>query len=86
MKKLFYIALVVIVLLVVGYVAKQKFAAPEPEVVVVEEEITVTAPATVEDVANEVIGDGEVIDEEVAEDVVESNPEDTADEGETFVD
>ena len=86
MKKLFYIALVVIVLLVVGYVAKQKFAASEPEVVVVEVEIAVTAPATAEDVANEVLGDGEVVDEEVAEDVVESNPEDTADEGETFVD
>ncbi|MBR2033719.1 MAG: hypothetical protein IKA03_03495 [Alphaproteobacteria bacterium] len=86
MKKLFYIALVVIVLLVIGYVAKQKFATTEPEVVVVEEEIAVISPATAEDVANEVIGDGEVVDEEVAEDVVESNPEDTADEGETFVD
>lgn len=86
MKKLFYIALVIVVLLGIGYVAKQKFAASEPEVVVVEEEIAVAAPETAEEVANEVIGDGEVVDEEIVEEVVESNPEDTADEGETFVD
>ncbi len=86
MKKLIYIILVIAILLTIGFLIKKEVATSEPELVVVEETIT----------TNEVIGDGEVIEETaetateqidaVVEDVVETNPEETADEGETFVD
>ncbi|MBE6449026.1 MAG: hypothetical protein E7018_07025 [Alphaproteobacteria bacterium] len=86
MKKLIYIILVIAILLTIGFLVKKEVATSEPELVVVEETIT----------TNEVIGDGEVIEETaetateqvdaVVEDVVETNPEETADEGETFVD
>ena len=86
MKKLIYIILVIAILLTIGFLVKKEVATSEPELVVVEETIT----------TNKVIGDGEVIEETaetateqvdaVVEDVVETNPEETADEGETFVD
>ena len=86
MKKLIYIILVIAILLTIGFLVKKEVTTSEPELVVVEETIT----------TNEVIGDGEVIEETaetateqidaVVEDVVETNPEETADEGETFVD
>ena len=76
MKKLFYIVLVIVVLLVIGQLVKQEVSAPAPEdeIVVVEEGI----------IGDEVLNDGEVVEEE-AEDVVESNPEETADEDETII-
>ena len=74
MKKLFYITLTVVILLVIGYVVKQRFATPELEVIV-EEEVAITMSDSTEETTDEVI----------AEEVVETNPEETADEGETFV-
>lgn len=76
MKKLFYIVLIIVVLLVIGQFVKQEIStpAPEDEIVIVEEGI----------VQDEVLSDGEVVEEE-AEDVIESNPEETADEDETIV-
>ena len=75
MKKIFYIVLVIFALLIIGQFVKQETATPIQEEVVVVEEGTI---------ANDVIGDGEVVEEE-AEEVVETNPEATADEDETVV-
>ncbi len=76
MKKLFYIVLVIVILLVIGQFVKQETAAPVPD-----EEIVVVEEGVIHD---EVLNDGEVIEED-AEDVVESNPETTADEDETII-
>ena len=76
MKKLFYIVLVIVILLVIGQFVKQETAAPVPD-----EEIVVFEEGVIHD---EVLNDGEVIEED-AEDVVESNPETTADEDETII-
>lgn len=76
MKKLFYIVLVIVILLVIGQFVKQETAAPMPD-----EEIVVVEEGVIHD---EVLNDGEVIEED-AEDVVESNPETTADEDETII-
>lgn len=73
MKKLIYVILTTLLLLVAGYLANQHFAT-EPEIVVIEEEISVSSDAETP------------VEEITGEDVVETNPEDTADEGETFVD
>lgn len=76
MKKIFYIVLTIVVLLVIGRLVKQEMTTPQPEeeIVVVEEGIH----------HNDVIGDGEIIDEE-AENVIETNPEETANEDETII-
>ena len=87
MKKFLYIVLLLAVLVAIAYVLKNNqtpATAPEP----VAEEVV----ATVNDAEDMVV----VVDEEpagdeteaevVAEDVVEENPEETADEGETIVD
>ncbi len=76
MKKLFYIILVVAVLVALGLFAKQYINNQEPAIVVVEEEILPSMPeenAEIEAIENEAI------------DVVETNPEETANEGETDV-
>ncbi len=75
MKKIFYIVLVIVALLIIGQFVKQEVATPATEEVVVVEEGTI---------ANDVVSDGEVVEEE-AEDVVETNPEATSDEDETVV-
>lgn len=95
MKKLFYIVLVVVVLMVISKLVKND--APvindEPAAVVIEENVTAQVlPATgadgevliAEPVNPDAIGDGEVVEEE-AEEVVEENPAATADEDETII-
>ncbi|MBE6444710.1 MAG: hypothetical protein E7019_01435 [Alphaproteobacteria bacterium] len=82
MKKLVYIIAALVIIALVGYFINQNNATTEPELVVVEEEVSIT-PENINDVANSVAN--EVVESE-AEDVVETNPEETADEGETFVD
>ena len=82
MKKLVYIIGILIIIALVGYFVKQNNTTPEPEIVVVEEEVTVT-PENISDAANNVANE---IEETDVEEVVETNPEETADEGETFVD
>ena len=77
MKKLFYIIITAVILVALGFFTKQYLANNEAEIIVVEEEIL---PLESED-------SFETEDTEPeAEDVVETNPEETADEGETFVD
>ena len=76
MKKLFYIILVIAILSALGFFAKQYLANQEPELVVVEEEILPPMPEEnieIEAIENEAI------------DVVETNPEETADEDETEI-
>ena len=93
MKKLFYIVLVIVVLLVIAQFVKQESAAPVPaeDVAVVVEEGSV-APDTMGDgevveeatSSPDMMGDGQVVEEE-AEEVIEVNPEETAGEDETVV-
>lgn len=78
MKKLFYIVLVIVVLLVIAQFVKQESAAPVPAEDVAEVVVEESS------VAPDMMGDGQVVEEE-AEDVVEVNPEETADEDETIV-
>ena len=82
MKKLAYIIGILTIIALVGYFVKQNNTTPEPEIVVVEEEVTVT-PENISDAANNVANEAEATD---TEEVIETNPEETADEGETFVD
>ena len=74
MKKLFYVVLVIVVLLVIGRFVKNEFDAPEPQTEVIEiddqaanDEISAAVSETINPDA---IGDGEVIDENI----VEANP------------
>lgn len=94
MKKVFYIVLVIVILLVIGQIIrKNQTPAAEPEVVTVEENIAVEnidenadgAVAVEEDEV--VVVDHEPAAEgtEVDENVVETNPEATAGEDETIV-
>lgn len=91
MKKIVYIILVLAILVGLAYLLKTTVKAPaQDEAVVVEQEVS----ADVADAQEVVAGEAEVVvvDEEpaseeaeaVAEDVVEENPEATADEGETI--
>ncbi len=95
MKKLFYIVLVIVVLLVISKLVKNE--APvineEPAAVVIDENVTAQMlPETdsngealvAEPVNPDAIGDGEVVEEE-AEEVIEENPSATADEDETII-
>lgn len=83
MKKLFYIALVIVLLLVIGKLAKQDASVKNVPAATVETSADINA--VVADPLNpDVIGDGEVIDEE-AEEVEETNPDETADEDETII-
>lgn len=94
MKKFLYVILVLVVLLGLAYVLKGQKSSVEntQEAVAVEEEATVDNGAVVEEEV--VVVDEEPVAEEnatveteaVDENVVEENPEDTADEGETVVD
>lgn len=84
MKKLFYIALIVVVLMVIAKLVKKDNVetAPVAETIAVEEAI----PANVAE--NEAIANtegAEAAEEIVAEEVIEENPEETADEDETIV-
>ena len=82
MKKIFYIVLVIVVLLVIGRLIKQDTTTADEGVTV--EETIVDENALSASANPDAIGDGEVVEEE-AEDVVEVNPEQTADEDETIV-
>lgn len=93
MKKLFYIVLVIVVLLVISKFVKNEAPVPaaEPEAAVVEE--TVATPdetageidAVVAEPANiDNLNDGEVVEEGAVE-VEEANPAATAEEDETIV-
>ncbi len=82
MKKIFYIVLVIVVLLVIGRLIKQDATTADEGVTV--EETIVDENALSASTNPDAIGDGEVVEEE-AEDVVEVNPEQTADEDETIV-
>ena len=95
MKKLFYIVLVIVVLLIISKLVKNEAPAinDEPAAVVIDENVTAQVlPQTdsngevlvTEPVNPDAIGDGEVVEEE-AEEVVEENPSATADEDETIV-
>lgn len=91
--------MVVAILFVLGFVAKQYLSNQEPEIVVVEEEVLPPIPeesVEIEAIENEAIDVIETNPEETAdegeteievndEEIVESNPEATADEGETVV-
>lgn len=83
MKKLFYIALVIVLLLVIGKLVKQDASLKNVPAAAVETSAEINA--VVADPLNpDVIGDGEVIDDE-AEEVEETNPDETADEDETII-
>lgn len=95
MKKFLYIVLLLAVLIAIAYVLKNnQTTATAPETVAeevtkdVSEEVVATANEAEENVVvvdEEPTSDG-TADEVVAEDVVEENPEATADEGETVID
>mgnify|MGYP000767518730 CR=1 FL=1 len=88
MKKLFYIVLVIVVLLVIARLVKNEApAVAEPEAVAVEETVAVPGDiageidAVVAEPANpDALSDGEVVEE-----VEEVNPGETADEDETII-
>lgn len=83
MKKLFYIALVIVLLLVIGKLVKQDSSLKNVPAAAVETSADINA--VVADPLNpDVIGDGEVVDDE-AEEVEETNPDETADEDETII-
>lgn len=94
MKKVFYIVLVIVILLVIGQIIrKNQTPAVEPEVVTVEENIAVE---NIDENADGAVAveEGKVVvvdhepaaeDTEVDENVVETNPEATAGEDETIV-
>ena len=90
MKKLFYIILVIVILLVISRFVKNEAPAPVEPVVVVEETVEEIANAPISDAeiaepANpDALGDGEVIEVE-SEEVEETNPAETADEDETII-
>ncbi len=83
MKKIFYIVLVIVILLVIGRFVKQENSAPVADENTVVEETIVDENAISAAANPDAIGDGEVVEE--AEEVVEVNPEETADEDETIV-
>lgn len=98
MKKLFYIVLVIVVLLVVANFVKNGTPnVAQPEVVAVEEvvatpdaEVVADEVAPVEAVADaiantEILNDGEVVEEDTAEVVEEANPDSTQSDDETVV-
>lgn len=94
MKKVFYIVLVIVILLVIGQIVrKNQTPAVEPEVVTVEENIAVEnidenadgAVAAEEEEVVVVDHEPAAEDTEVDENVVETNPEATAEEDETIV-
>lgn len=94
MKKVFYIVLVIVILLVIGQIIrKNQTPAAEPEVVTVEENIAVEnidenadgAVAVEEDEVVVVDHEPAAEETEVDENVVETNPEATAGEDETIV-
>lgn len=90
MKKLFYIILVIVILLVISRFVKNEAPAPVETDVVVEETVEEIANAPISDAeiaepANpDALGDGEVIEVE-SEEVEETNPAETADEDETII-
>lgn len=90
MKKLFYIILVIVILLVISRFVKNEAPAPVEPDVVVEETVEEIANAPISDAeiaepANpDALGDGEVIEVE-SEEVEETNPDETADEDETII-
>ena len=90
MKKLFYIILVIVILLVISRFVKNEAPAPVEPDVVVEETVEEFANAPISDAeiaepANpDALGDGEVIEVE-SEEVEETNPAETADEDETII-
>ena len=94
MKKFVYVLLVLAILLGVAYLLKGNQAAVvAPENEAVEEVVAVDVEPTSDGVVSEeavVVVDEEPAasegNETVAEDVVEENPEETSDEGETVVD
>lgn len=94
MKKLFYIVLVIVVLLVISKLIKNEAPAPQPTAEAVAVEEMAIAPDSVieaegiivEEPANpDNLSDGEVVDDEVVEEVEEVNPEATAEEDETII-
>lgn len=99
MKKIFYIVLVIVILLVIGQIIRKNQAqVAEPEVVTVEENIVVEGRAAENADANAdgavAIEEEEVVvvdheptaeETEVDENVVETNPEATAGQDETIV-
>ena len=86
MKKLFYIILVIVILLVISRFVKNEAPAPvEPDVVVEETVEEIANDAEIAEPANpDALGDGEVIEVE-SEEVEETNPAETADEDETII-
>ena len=90
MKKLIYIILVIVILLVISRFVKNEAPAPVEPDVVVEETVEEIANAPISDAeiaepANpDALGDGEVIEVE-SEEVEETNPAETADEDETII-
>lgn len=90
MKKLFYIILVIVILLVISRFVKNEAPAPVEPDVVVEETVEEIANAPISDAEiaepanSDALGDGEVIEVE-SEEVEETNPAETADEDETII-
>lgn len=99
MKKIFYIVLVIVILLVIGQIIRKNQAqVAEPEVITVEENIVVEGSAAENADANAdgavAVEEEEVVvvdheptaeETEVDENVVETNPEATAGQDETIV-
>lgn len=87
MKKLFYIVLVIVALMVISRFVKQGNQTVPAEIIGVEEVVPdgVVADEVAVDENGNVISEEEVIDEEEAQDVEEVNPEETGDDHETII-
>lgn len=95
MKKIFYIVLVIVILLVIGQIIRKNQAqVAEPEVITVEENIVVEGSAAENADGAVAVEEEEVVvvdheptaeETEVDENVVETNPEATAGQDETIV-
>lgn len=89
MKKLFYIILVVIVLLVISKFVKNEapISANTAEPAAVEETVNTEeiSNMVVEPADSDNLSDGEVVEDGVIEEVEEVNPDQTADEDETII-
>lgn len=78
MKKLFYIVLLVVILMVAAHFAKNYQSAKNPGITAVEDVVTVEENGITDD-------SGDAIGEIIEEDIVEENPDATADDHETII-
>lgn len=87
MKKLFYIVLVIVALMVISRFVKQGNQTVPAEVIGVEEVMpdVVAAEEVAVDENGNIISEEDVISEDEAEDIEEANPDETGDDHETVI-